>query len=62
MVFIFRKKLTNIVRFADYTPLKYECCALDCNENGFMILKGKKMYYYRKNLEDDYYNILLLLL
>ena len=33
------KKLTNIVGFEeyDYTPLKDECCALDCNENGFMI-------------------------
>jgi len=54
------KKLTNIVGFAEYTPLKDECCALDCNENGFMILKGKKNVHYRDNLEYDYYNILLL--
>lgn len=59
-----KKKLTNIVGSADYTPLKDECCALycneNCNENGFMILKGKKNVHYRENLEHDYYNILLL--
>ena len=54
------KKLTNSEGKINYKPLKDECHALDCNENGFMILKGKKNIHYREELEYDYYNILLL--
>lgn len=54
------KKLTNSKGKINYKPLKDECHTLDCNQNGFMILKGKKNVHYREELEYDYYNILLL--
>ena len=43
-----------------YTPDKNDCIGLDCDNNGFMILKGRNNLHFREILEYDYYNVLLL--
>jgi len=41
-------------------PPKDECCAVDCNAGGLMIFQGTDRIHYRDELEQDFYNIVLL--
>ena len=56
-----QKKTTKLNEFKhNYTPPKDECHALDCEENGLMVINGITNIHYRDILEYDYYNVLLL--
>jgi hypothetical protein len=56
-----QKKTTKLEEYnSTYKPPKNECHALDCNENGLMVINGITNLHYREILEYDYYNVVLL--
>ena len=44
----------------DYTPPLDECEAVDCDAGGLMLFQGTDHIHFREELQEDYYNILLL--
>tara|TARA_B100001175_G_scaffold27377_1_gene20134 strand:- start:2847 stop:3632 length:786 start_codon:yes stop_codon:yes gene_type:complete len=63
-LYLHNKKTTieefNLNKNTLENPDKNECIGLDCDNNGFMILKGQNHLHFREILEYDYYNVLLL--
>jgi prolyl 4-hydroxylase len=45
---------------SDFTPLKKECIAVDCNAGGLMIFQGTDHIHFREGLPDEFYHIVLL--
>ena len=41
-------------------PPKNECIPVDCNAGGLMIFQGTDHIHFREELNEDYYNIILL--